>query len=165
VRADWAGRATCAETPYAFDLALGEGDTTQQLFDGCVEGVVEDILGGKSATIFACVAASGRVSWTNHTSPSAADGATGSGKTFTMSGTDKDPGIMPLTIRCVRGVLRKASCPPHKAVRAGSSSGTWTARRASRWCAATSRSVSRATLALPVRVACRSHARGSACRQ
>jgi len=53
--------------------------TTQEIFENEAKGLVLSALHGYNATIFAY-------------------GSTSSGKTYTMKGTDSDPGIIPLSM-------------------------------------------------------------------
>jgi kinesin family member 18/19 len=63
------------EKRYAFDFALDAGTTQRQLYDLTTKGLVDGVLEGFNATVFAY-------------------GATGAGKTYTMIGDSHDPGIM-----------------------------------------------------------------------
>ncbi|CAN6327983.1 unnamed protein product [Urochloa humidicola] len=62
---------------YRLDAFFGQEDDVNQIFDQEVSAVIPGIFEGINATIFAY-------------------GATGSGKTYTMQGTDDSPGIIPL---------------------------------------------------------------------
>ena len=66
-------------TAYAFDRSLGPAVTQSQTFDASASGLVESILMGRNACCFAY-------------------GATGSGKTFTMTGSHQVAGT-PVTVR------------------------------------------------------------------
>jgi len=66
-------------TTYAFDRALGPEVTQSQTFDASSSGLVGSILAGHNACCFAY-------------------GATGSGKTFTMTGSDEQPGLVTRTL-------------------------------------------------------------------
>ncbi|KAJ1546405.1 kinesin-like protein Klp5 [Cladochytrium tenue] len=63
------------ETRYAFDRVLDEGASQQDVFEGTTRSLVDDVLAGYNATVFAY-------------------GATGCGKTHTITGTREDPGII-----------------------------------------------------------------------
>ncbi|TPX58038.1 hypothetical protein SpCBS45565_g08088 [Spizellomyces sp. 'palustris'] len=67
------------ERIYAFDQVFGEGAQQDQVFDKTVKYLIEWVVKGYNATVFAY-------------------GATGAGKTYTMLGTDSAPGIMALTL-------------------------------------------------------------------
>ena len=67
------------EKLYYFDRAFGETTSQQDVFDHTVRFLVDAVLEGYNATVFAY-------------------GATGAGKTHTMMGTEETPGIMPLTL-------------------------------------------------------------------
>ncbi|CAL4188987.1 unnamed protein product, partial [Meganyctiphanes norvegica] len=60
---------------FAYDIAFGEESSQKGVYDKTTRPLVEDVLGGFNATVFAY-------------------GATGAGKTFTMVGTVDQPGIM-----------------------------------------------------------------------
>ncbi|KAJ3102762.1 kinesin-like protein Klp5 [Phlyctochytrium planicorne] len=68
------------EVKYAFDKVFGEGSTQQEVFEGTTKPLIDDVLDGYNATVFAY-------------------GATGCGKTFTITGTEEDPGIIFRTMR------------------------------------------------------------------
>ena len=74
-------------TTYAFDRALGPEVTQSQTFDASSSGLVGSILAGHNACCFAY-------------------GATGSGKTFTMTGSDEQPGLVTRTLVRVRARVR-----------------------------------------------------------
>ena len=61
---------------YAFDHALGPDATQDETFETAVGDLLGEVLGGRNACCFAY-------------------GATGSGKTFTMTGNDAAPGLIP----------------------------------------------------------------------
>ncbi|XP_044009041.1 kinesin-like protein KIF19 isoform X1 [Aphidius gifuensis] len=60
---------------YLYDLVLGEESTQEEVYEGTTKTLVQDIINGYNATVFAY-------------------GATGAGKTHTMVGNPSDPGIM-----------------------------------------------------------------------
>ena len=61
-------------------LVFGEATTQNEVYDSCVQPLLEGCLEGYNATVLAY-------------------GQTGSGKTFTMEGTDTSPGVMQLGVR------------------------------------------------------------------
>lgn len=64
---------------YAFDHAMDTGSTQQEAFDQTTSHLLPDVMNGRNACCFAY-------------------GATGSGKTFTMTGSHQMPGIIPHTV-------------------------------------------------------------------
>lgn len=60
---------------YLYDMVFGESSTQEEVYEGTTKNLVQDVLNGYNATVFAY-------------------GATGSGKTHTMVGTSSNPGIM-----------------------------------------------------------------------
>ncbi|XP_063995709.1 kinesin-like protein KIF19 isoform X1 [Diachasmimorpha longicaudata] len=60
---------------YLYDLVLGEGSTQADVYEGTTKPLVQDIIDGFNATVFAY-------------------GATGAGKTHTMVGSSAEPGVM-----------------------------------------------------------------------
>ena len=67
------------EQTYAFDFAFDKYSTQQKIFENTTKFLLEGVVNGYNATVFAY-------------------GATGAGKTYTMLGNDDNPGIMPLTL-------------------------------------------------------------------
>lgn len=67
------------EKRYTFDNALGETCTTREVYEISTQHLVDGVMDGENATVFAY-------------------GATGTGKTHTMIGYPGDPGIMVLTL-------------------------------------------------------------------
>ncbi|KAI8902942.1 P-loop containing nucleoside triphosphate hydrolase protein [Globomyces pollinis-pini] len=67
------------EKLYSFDQVFGENCSQQTVFEGSVQSQVDAVINGYNATVFAY-------------------GATGAGKTYTMMGVEKHPGIMYLTL-------------------------------------------------------------------
>lgn len=67
------------EKTYAFDYAFDEDKEQQYIFDRTTKFLIEGIMQGYNASVFAY-------------------GATGAGKTYTMLGTEDSPGIMLLSI-------------------------------------------------------------------
>jgi kinesin family protein 18/19 len=70
------------EKRYAFDYAFGPGSSSETVFRNTTEFLIDGVLSGFNATVFAY-------------------GATGAGKTFTMLGTETHPGIMFQTLRAL----------------------------------------------------------------
>ena len=67
------------EVTYAFDFAFDKYSTQKEIYDHSTKFLLDGVVNGYNATVFAY-------------------GATGAGKTYTMTGTDNNPGIMPLTL-------------------------------------------------------------------
>ncbi|KAG0469265.1 hypothetical protein HPP92_018593 [Vanilla planifolia] len=76
---------------YKLDSFFGEEVTISQIFNKEVSSVIPGIFHGINATVFAY-------------------GATGSGKTYTMQGTEKEPGIIPLAMSAVLAMSRNTRC-------------------------------------------------------
>ena len=68
------------EQTYAFDFAFDKNSTQTTVFEKSTKFLIEGVVNGYNATVFAY-------------------GATGAGKTYTMLGTESNPGIMPLTLK------------------------------------------------------------------
>ena len=68
------------EKRYKFDRAFDGNCTNPQVYDNTVRGLIPGVLKGLNATVFAY-------------------GATGSGKTYTMVGNERDPGLMVMSLR------------------------------------------------------------------
>ncbi|KAJ3176613.1 kinesin-like protein Klp5 [Geranomyces variabilis] len=68
------------EIRYGFDRVFNEAATQQEVYEGTAKPLLDGVLNGFNATVFAY-------------------GATGCGKTHTITGTTKDPGIIWLTMR------------------------------------------------------------------
>ena len=68
------------EQTYAFDFAFDKYSTQNTVFEKSTKFLIEGVVNGYNATVFAY-------------------GATGAGKTYTMLGTETNPGIMPLTLK------------------------------------------------------------------
>ncbi|XP_046596920.1 kinesin-like protein KIF19 isoform X2 [Neodiprion lecontei] len=64
-----------ASRQYLYDIAFGEDSTQEAVYDGTTKALVQDVLNGYNATVFAY-------------------GATGAGKTHTMVGSPSEPGVM-----------------------------------------------------------------------
>ncbi|CAG5101189.1 Similar to Kif19: Kinesin-like protein KIF19 (Mus musculus) [Cotesia congregata] len=60
---------------YLYDLVLGEDSSQEAVYEGTTKSLVQDIIDGYNATVFAY-------------------GATGAGKTHTMVGSAEEPGVM-----------------------------------------------------------------------
>lgn len=67
------------EKQYIFDCAFGPNSNQADVYTQVAKPLIENVITGYNATVFAY-------------------GATGAGKTFTMLGTDKEPGIMARTL-------------------------------------------------------------------
>ncbi|KAJ3015631.1 kinesin-like protein Klp5 [Thoreauomyces humboldtii] len=78
------------ETRYGFDRVFSESATQQEVFEGTARPLIDGVLNGYNATVFAY-------------------GATGCGKTHTITGTPQDPGIIFLTMRELFARIDKAS--------------------------------------------------------
>jgi kinesin family protein 18/19 len=76
------------EKKYAFDVAFGPESTNEDVYNATVSSMVEGVVRGLNATIFAY-------------------GATGSGKTHTMAGTIEDPGLMVLSLQAIFALITK----------------------------------------------------------
>ena len=82
------GTATYSPSPslpgqsFTFDQVYDPSTTTQQLYDGAASSIVASAVNGFNGTVFAY-------------------GQTSSGKTFTMRGSEANPGIIPMAIQQV----------------------------------------------------------------
>ncbi|KAL3678138.1 hypothetical protein R1sor_021094 [Riccia sorocarpa] len=76
------------EKRYAFDIAFGANATNKDVYQITVSNMVERVVEGLNATVFAY-------------------GATGSGKTHTMAGTPEDPGLMVLSLQAIFNLISK----------------------------------------------------------
>ncbi|KAG9454718.1 hypothetical protein H6P81_007622 [Aristolochia fimbriata] len=76
---------------YELDSFYGQESNLSQIFHTEVFPVIPGIFQGCNATVFAY-------------------GATGSGKTFTMQGTDEQPGLMPLAMSTVLSLSESMGC-------------------------------------------------------
>lgn len=70
------------EIQYVFKRVFEEHISQKEVFDDVAFPLIEGLLQGRSSLLFAY-------------------GITGSGKTYTMSGTPQDGGIMPRTLDCI----------------------------------------------------------------
>ena len=68
------------EKTYAFDYAFDENCSNQKVYDNTISLLLNGVINGYNATVFAY-------------------GATGAGKTYTMTGTRINPGLMVLTLQ------------------------------------------------------------------
>ncbi|GAV03422.1 hypothetical protein RvY_13848 [Ramazzottius varieornatus] len=73
-------KAEKGEKVYTFDGVYGSESTQEDVFNGSIRSLVDAALQGFNSTIFAY-------------------GQTGTGKTFTMQGSSKDPGIIPRSMQ------------------------------------------------------------------
>ncbi|KAL2642170.1 hypothetical protein R1flu_009757 [Riccia fluitans] len=76
------------EKRYAFDIAFDGNATNKDVYEITVSNMVEGVVQGLNATVFAY-------------------GATGSGKTHTMAGTPEDPGLMVLSLQAIFKLIFK----------------------------------------------------------
>ncbi|XP_054850651.1 kinesin-like protein KIF18B isoform X2 [Eublepharis macularius] len=76
---DSAPRHKGKDLKFVFDRVFGESATQVEVFENTTKGILEGVLNGYNCSVFAY-------------------GATGAGKTHTMLGSEKDPGIMYLTM-------------------------------------------------------------------
>ena len=65
---------------YAFDYAFDENCSNKKVYDNTIKLLLDGVINGYNATVFAY-------------------GATGAGKTYTMTGTTRSPGLMVLTLQ------------------------------------------------------------------
>eukprot|EP00899_Mesostigma_viride_P029435 jgi/Mesvir1/9677/Mv12160-RA.1 len=82
------GEKRSKEKRYIFDAAYGEGATNYDLYRRTVKPMTIGLFRGLNATVFAY-------------------GATGSGKTYTMVGSQEDPGLMVLSINEIFDLVSK----------------------------------------------------------
>jgi centromeric protein E len=73
---------------YAFDRVFGPATTTRGVYDVAAQHVVNGAMEGVNGTVFAY-------------------GVTSSGKTHTMHGDQKSPGIIPLAIKDVFSIIQE----------------------------------------------------------
>ncbi|KAJ7534867.1 hypothetical protein O6H91_12G007600 [Diphasiastrum complanatum] len=74
------------EKQYAFDVAFGPESTNKDVYEKTIGSMVEGVIQGLNATVFAY-------------------GATGSGKTHTMAGIEGDPGLMVLSLQKIFSLI------------------------------------------------------------
>ncbi|PIA47468.1 hypothetical protein AQUCO_01400251v1 [Aquilegia coerulea] len=77
-----------ASIGYGFDRVFGPATTTRHVYDVAAQHVVSGAMGGINGTVFAY-------------------GVTSSGKTHTMHGEQKSPGIIPLAVKDVFGIIQE----------------------------------------------------------
>ncbi|KAG6624435.1 hypothetical protein I3843_16G028500 [Carya illinoinensis] len=75
-------------TAYGFDRVFGPATTTRHVYDVAAQHVVNGAMQGINGTVFAY-------------------GVTSSGKTHTMHGEQKSPGIIPLAVKDVFGIIQE----------------------------------------------------------
>ncbi|CAK9259107.1 unnamed protein product [Sphagnum jensenii] len=78
----------CLSTAYAFDRVFGPATTTRGVYDVAAQHVVSGAMQGVNGTVFAY-------------------GVTSSGKTHTMHGDQKSPGIIPLAIKDLFSIIQE----------------------------------------------------------
>ena len=74
--------------PYVLDTVFDHNDSTSTVYEVTTKRLIREVVDGFNYTVFAY-------------------GQTSSGKTHTMRGTDSDPGIIPLAIRELFGIIAK----------------------------------------------------------
>ncbi|XP_057773203.1 kinesin-like protein KIN-7C, mitochondrial [Salvia miltiorrhiza] len=77
-----------SDISYGFDKVFGPATTTRQVYDVAAQHVVNGAMEGINGTVFAY-------------------GVTSSGKTHTMHGEQKSPGIIPLAVKDVFGIIQE----------------------------------------------------------
>jgi len=86
------------ERQYAFDYAFGPETKQQKVYESTTQFLIDGVLNGYNATVFAY-------------------GATGAGKTFTMLGSESEPGIMVLTLRDLFSQCRNVENDPSSGIK------------------------------------------------
>ncbi|PRQ48345.1 putative plus-end-directed kinesin ATPase [Rosa chinensis] len=76
------------EKKYCFDHAFDPDCTNLDVYTKCISSVISGVVHGLNATVFAY-------------------GSTGSGKTYTMVGTQNDPGLMVLSLHTIFDLIKK----------------------------------------------------------
>lgn len=76
------------ERRYHFDHAFAPDATNSDVYKRCISSTIAGVVQGLNATVFAY-------------------GSTGSGKTYTMVGTQDDPGLMVLSLHMIFDLIRK----------------------------------------------------------
>nr|KJB44000.1 hypothetical protein B456_007G229100 [Gossypium raimondii] len=76
------------EKKYCFDHAFGPQSTNLDTYQKCISTIISGVVQGLNATVFAY-------------------GSTGSGKTYTMVGTQHDPGLMVLSLHTIFDLIRR----------------------------------------------------------
>ena len=83
------------ERQYVFDVVFGPDSTQEEVYNETTKHLVENVLNGYNATVFAY-------------------GATGGGKTYTMVGTPDNPGIMVRALNQLFGAMETEHEAVHK---------------------------------------------------
>jgi len=83
------------ERQYVFDVVFGPDSTQEEVYNETTKHLVENVLNGYNATVFAY-------------------GATGGGKTYTMVGTPDNPGIMVRALNQLFGAMESEHEAVHK---------------------------------------------------
>ncbi|KAF9608573.1 hypothetical protein IFM89_010005 [Coptis chinensis] len=78
------------EKKYCFDYAFGPDSTNLDVYKKCISSKIAGVIQGLNATVFAY-------------------GSTGSGKTYTMVGTQHDPGLMVLSLHTIFDLIKQDS--------------------------------------------------------
>lgn len=78
------------EKRYTFDRAFDGSANNEHIYEHTVKSLIDGVLRGMNATVFAY-------------------GATGSGKTYTMVGNERDPGLMVMSLRDIFGQMQADS--------------------------------------------------------
>ncbi|XVE83000.1 hypothetical protein DITRI_Ditri16bG0051200 [Diplodiscus trichospermus] len=76
------------EKKYCFDHAFGPQCTNLDTYQKCISTIISGVVQGLNATVFAY-------------------GSTGSGKTYTMVGTQRDPGLMVLSLHTIFDLIKR----------------------------------------------------------
>ncbi|EEF33489.1 Chromosome-associated kinesin KIF4A, putative [Ricinus communis] len=76
------------EKKYCFDYAFGPDSTNLAVYNRSISSIVSGVIQGLNVTVFAY-------------------GSTGSGKTYTMVGTQDDPGLMVLSLHAIFDLIKK----------------------------------------------------------
>ncbi|XP_021273661.1 kinesin-like protein KIN-8B isoform X3 [Herrania umbratica] len=76
------------ERKYSFDHAFGSHCTNLDTYQKCISTIISGVVQGLNATVFAY-------------------GSTGSGKTYTMVGTQHDPGLMVLSLHTIFNLIKR----------------------------------------------------------
>ena len=80
----------CQGEGYSLDSVFDEQSKTKDLYDVTTKKLIEQVVQGFNSTVFAY-------------------GQTSSGKTYTMKGNDKEPGIIPLSVRDLFRMMQQLS--------------------------------------------------------
>jgi hypothetical protein len=90
---DYLRKDRAQEKRFTFDHVFDQNCNQEQVYHSTTRGLISQVLNGFNATVFAY-------------------GATGAGKTFTMLGTEENPGIMALTLQDMFRVIteNEATC-------------------------------------------------------